>query len=212
MPSPNRSRNDIFNQYLFREQNYDPNVLTNYVQENIPKLNQQQKLCKKLIMAMVECTSWTHLVLLAKLFLITSILATLRERGGIALALASSWFAATLLDGGRTAHSALKLHLNTTINEAPSCNLSKTSGMARVLKQFDILLWDQCTIAHMKWIEVLDGTIRDFRGNHNLFGSALILLAGDFTNTTYYYKINTSWWNECVLEAINSMDTLNGWW
>ncbi|XP_043262456.1 uncharacterized protein LOC122403167 [Colletes gigas] len=110
-------------------------------------------------------------------------LATVRARGRIALALASSGIAATLLDGGRTAHSALKLPLNMTINEAPSCNLSKTSGMARVLKQFDILLWDECTMAHKKPIEALDRTMRDFRGNQNIFGGALILLARDFRQT-----------------------------
>ncbi|XP_043262445.1 uncharacterized protein LOC122403156 [Colletes gigas] len=188
MPSPNRSRNDIFNQDLLREQNYDPNVLTNYVQENIPKLNQQQKLAYEKIMQEIDNGNGGMYFLDApggtgKTFLITLILATVRARGRIALALASSGIAATLLDGGRTAHSALKLPLNMTINEAPSCNLSKTSGMARVLKQFDILLWDECTMAHKKSIEALDRTMRDFRGNQNIFGGALILLAGDFRQT-----------------------------
>ncbi|GBP72597.1 hypothetical protein EVAR_50899_1 [Eumeta japonica] len=44
-----------------------------------------------------------------KTFVISLILATIRSRCDIALALASSGIAATLLDGGRTAHSALKL-------------------------------------------------------------------------------------------------------
>ncbi|CAL1267607.1 unnamed protein product, partial [Larinioides sclopetarius] len=42
-------------------------------------------------------------------FLIRLILATVRSKNDIALALASSGIAATLLPGGRTAHSALKL-------------------------------------------------------------------------------------------------------
>lgn len=50
-----------------------------------------------------------------KTFVISLILAAIRSQGKIALALASSGIAATLLDGGRTAHSALKLPLNVQV-------------------------------------------------------------------------------------------------
>ncbi len=46
-------------------------------------------------------TTWT--------FLYKSLLATVRARGDIALAVASSGIAALLLQGGRTAHSRLKI-------------------------------------------------------------------------------------------------------
>jgi hypothetical protein len=51
-----------------------------------------------------------------KTFLISLILATIRSQNCIAFALASSSIAATLLEGGRTAHSALKLWLKMQIN------------------------------------------------------------------------------------------------
>ncbi|VDM99205.1 unnamed protein product, partial [Onchocerca ochengi] len=44
-----------------------------------------------------------------KMFLIRLILAAIRSQNAIALALASSGIATTLLPGGRIAHSALKL-------------------------------------------------------------------------------------------------------
>jgi len=47
-----------------------------------------------------------------KTFVISLILATSRSRSQIALAVASSGIAATLLEGGRTAYSALKLPMN----------------------------------------------------------------------------------------------------
>lgn len=50
-----------------------------------------------------------------KTFVISLILANIRAQGKIALELASSGIAATLLDGGRTAHSALKLPLNVQV-------------------------------------------------------------------------------------------------
>lgn len=43
----------------------------------------------------------------------------------IGLAVASSGIAATLLDGGHTAHSASKLPLSLNQAETPTCNISK---------------------------------------------------------------------------------------
>ncbi|XP_076765123.1 uncharacterized protein LOC143432478 [Xylocopa sonorina] len=40
----------------------------------------------------------------------------------------------TLLDGDRTAHSALKMPLNMQVTETPTCNISKYSGMGKVLR------------------------------------------------------------------------------
>ncbi|UYV72409.1 hypothetical protein LAZ67_9002987 [Cordylochernes scorpioides] len=115
-----------------------------------------------------------------KTFLLNLILAEIRMKHEIALAVASSGIAATLLDGGRTAHSAFKLPLNLNIADVPLCNIGKTSGMATVLKTCQIIIWDECTMAHKKALEALDRTLRDFRGNQRLMGGALILLAGDF--------------------------------
>ena len=49
-----------------------------------------------------------------------------------AFAIASSRIAATLLPGGRTANSVLKLPLNLHSTETPTCNISKSSGMGKV--------------------------------------------------------------------------------
>ncbi|GFW17625.1 ATP-dependent DNA helicase [Trichonephila clavipes] len=38
-------------------------------------------------------------------------------------------------------------------------------------------------MSHKKALEVLDRTLRDFRGNRRIFGGALILLSGDFRQT-----------------------------
>ncbi|CAH1115442.1 unnamed protein product [Psylliodes chrysocephalus] len=118
-----------------------------------------------------------------KMFLISLILATIRSQNGIALALASSGIAATLLEGGRTTHSALKLPLNMQINQTPTCKLSRNSAMAKVLQQSKLIVWDQCTMAHKKPLETLDRTLQDFRMNQNWFGGAMILLACDFRQT-----------------------------
>jgi hypothetical protein len=91
-----------------------------------------------------------------KTFLLKLILAAIRSNNDIALALASSGIAATLLPGGRTAHSALKLPLNIQFNDIKTCNISKSSGMGRVLRKYKLIVWDECTMAHKKSIEALD--------------------------------------------------------
>ncbi|GFX59351.1 ATP-dependent DNA helicase [Trichonephila clavipes] len=75
-----------------------------------------------------------------KTFLIKLVLAAVRSQNDIALALASSGIAATLLPGGRTAHSALKLPLNIQIIETPICNISRSSGMGKVLQKCNLIV------------------------------------------------------------------------
>jgi len=110
-------------------------------------------------------------------------LATIRSQNNIAMAIASSGIAATLLDGGRTAHSALKLPLNIQIQETPTCNITKNSGIGKVLQSCQIIIWDECTMAHKKSLEALNNTLKDLKDNDQLFGGTLILLSGDFRQT-----------------------------
>ncbi|GBP83232.1 hypothetical protein EVAR_64741_1 [Eumeta japonica] len=66
-------------------------------------------------------------------FLISLLLAKIRSQNEVALALASSGIAATLFEGGRSAHSALKLPLNMQINKTPIYIISKNSAMVKEL-------------------------------------------------------------------------------
>ncbi|KIH46987.1 hypothetical protein ANCDUO_22957 [Ancylostoma duodenale] len=118
-----------------------------------------------------------------KTFLINLLLAEVRKNSDIALAIASSGIASTLLDGGRTAHSALKLPLDLTRSETPVCNISRGSGKAQVLKMCKLIVWDECTMAHKKALEALDRTLQDIRGNSRLMVGVVVVLAGDFRQT-----------------------------
>ncbi|XP_063987756.1 uncharacterized protein LOC135167948 [Diachasmimorpha longicaudata] len=185
---PNRPMHDAFNQELHREKLYDLNALKELIQTNLPLLNEQQKYVFETLMKVTNDETGGIYFLDAsggtgKTFLISLILATIRTQNKIALALASSGIAATLLEGGRTAHSALKLPLNMQSNETPTCNVSKNSAMAKVLQQCKLIVWDECTMAHKKSLEALDRTLKDLRSNNNRFGGAMILLSGDFRQT-----------------------------
>ncbi|XP_015903657.1 uncharacterized protein [Parasteatoda tepidariorum] len=184
MIAPNRSGNDIFDIDIQRETSFDVNELQTFVRINLPKLVLEQRAACDTIRNAISNKSCGLYFLDApggpgKTFLISIILAT----NNIALAIASSGIAATLLDGGITAHSALKLPLNMQVIETPACNISKDSGMGKVLRSCQLIIWDECTIAHKKSLEALNRALKDLRGNEQLFGGTHILLAEDFRQT-----------------------------
>lgn len=111
------------------------------------------------------------------------ILAKIRSQQKIALAVASSGIAATLLDGGRTAHSTFKLPLDIHHKPDAMCNIKKNSGIAAVLRKSSIIIWDECTMAHKYSLEALHRTMQDLNSNNKLFGGTILLLSGDFRQT-----------------------------
>jgi hypothetical protein len=133
LPSPNRAAAASFDVDLRREQSYDTRDLSAYVKAHLHSLTQEQRVTYEQIMIHVNNSVGGIFFLDApggtgKTFLLKLILATIRSNNDIALALASSGIAATLLPGGRTAHSALKFPLNMRFSETPTCNISKASG------------------------------------------------------------------------------------
>ncbi|CAI6377042.1 unnamed protein product [Macrosiphum euphorbiae] len=151
--TPNRPMHDVFNKEVHREKTYDLNTLKELIQKNLPLLNEQQKYVFDTLMKVTNYDTGGIYFLDApggtgKTFLISLILATIRSQNKITLALASSGIAATLLEGCRTAHSALKLPLNMQSNEFQSCNISKKSAMAKVLQECQLIVFDECTMAH----------------------------------------------------------------
>ncbi|XP_061394706.1 ATP-dependent DNA helicase pif1-like, partial [Musca vetustissima] len=188
MIAPIRPISDPYERDLIRETDYHPQELEIYLGENLPKLQPEQKNVYDYVMdAIINQTGGLHFIDApggtGKTFLISLILASVRSQGNIALAIASSGIAATLLDGGRTAHSALKLPLKWQFSEDYTCNITKNSSIGKVLQTCKIIVWDECTMAHKKSLEALHRTLQDLRNNTNLFGGALILLAGDFRQT-----------------------------
>ncbi|XP_017489632.1 PREDICTED: ATP-dependent DNA helicase PIF1-like, partial [Rhagoletis zephyria] len=188
MPAPSRQARDVLNRELELERAYDITHLQQQAQTNFPLLNEQQSSAYNQLINAVDNGNGGIFFFDApggtgKTFLLSLILAAIRGQSGIALAPASTGIAATLLEVGRTAHSALKLPSNLKIHESPVCNISKQSAMAQVLKNCKLIIWDECTMAHKRSLEALDRTLRDLRNNDRCFGGVMILLAGDFKQT-----------------------------
>ncbi|XP_029150694.1 uncharacterized protein [Arachis hypogaea] len=89
-----------------------------------------------------------------------------------------SGIAATLLPGGRTAHSRFKI----PINAEPSsiCNISKQSDLAKLIRQTTAIIWDEAPMANKESVQSLDRTLRDILANDMPFGGKVIVMGGDF--------------------------------
>ncbi|GFT42634.1 ATP-dependent DNA helicase [Trichonephila clavipes] len=118
-----------------------------------------------------------------KTFLLKLLLMSVRKGKRIAVSVASSGIAATLLIGGRTAHSVLKLPLNLAQEDSPICNFSKNSSRGKMLRECKLLVWDESTMSHKKAIEALNRTLQDLRDSKDIMGGMVVLLAGDFRQT-----------------------------
>jgi ATP-dependent DNA helicase PIF1 len=139
---------------------------------------------------------------------------------------ASSGIAAQLLQGGRTAHSRLKIPFDLQANS--TCNIRLGSTEAELLQKAKIILWDECPMCHRHAFEALDRTLRDImaqidpRNKHIPFGNKIMVFGGDFRQIlpvikkgNKYTIINASFnrsklWKEVkILKLIQNMRILS---
>ena len=113
-----------------------------------------------------------------KTFLYSAILNTVRSKGKIALAVASSGIAALLLDNGRTAHSRFKIPIN--LDDLSTCNIAPNSELAELIRMTQVVIWDEAPMMHKHAFEALDRTFRDILKVDLPFGNKVLIFGGDF--------------------------------
>jgi hypothetical protein len=119
-----------------------------------------------------------------KTFLFSKLLQYVRQSNNIAIAVASSGAAATLLPGGRTAHSTFGIPLK--VCSSSNVNITPRSQIADVIRRADIIVWDECSMIDINAFEFVDRTLRDIMKQDNPlqervpFGGKLIVVGGDF--------------------------------
>ncbi|UYV81485.1 hypothetical protein LAZ67_20001335 [Cordylochernes scorpioides] len=189
-------RNVVTNSDILRELAYDTAELEDNVASMLPKLLPEQRRVFDAVLAKINLSQPIIIFLDApggtgKTFLLNLLLAMIRKEQNIAIAVASSGIAATLLAGGRTAHSVLKLPLTFAEGQTAVCNIRKNSDKASLLRSCKLLVWDECTMAHKIALEALDRTLQDIRDDPQ--PSFQILFA--------------KWWNlQKVLILIRNLD------
>ncbi|KAG2705438.1 hypothetical protein I3760_05G053100 [Carya illinoinensis] len=113
-----------------------------------------------------------------KTFLYKALLAVVRSRKLVALATASSGVAASILPGGRTAHSRFKIPLDT--DEHSICCVSKQSAIAKLLRVARLIIWDEAPMSRKQHIQALDKMLRDINDSDLTFGGKVVVFGGDF--------------------------------
>ena len=109
------------------------------------------------------------------------LLARVRQRGDIALAVASSGNAALLLNGGRTAHSMFKIPIH--VDATSHCTISAQSDRAQLLREAKLVVWDEAAMVHRHALEAFERTCRLIRNSPVPFGGLVVVMGGDFRQT-----------------------------
>ena len=175
LPIPNINANFQINREYLSETSYNQSILTAFVIENEAKINTEQKIIYDEVINSVNMSKGGMFFIDAPggtgiTFLINLILSKVRSSGKIALAVASSGISATLLPGGKTAHSMFKIPIDIDRHETPVCNISKNSDKAKVIRDACLIVWDECTMANKKAIEAVDKTLQDLQNDQNRMG------------------------------------------
>ncbi len=84
------------------------------------------------------------------------ILKKIRSKGNIAIATESSWIASTLLDGGRTLHSAFKIPLDTHRKDQPTNGIKRGTELAMVIRYTKLIVVEEAPMTHKSAYEALD--------------------------------------------------------
>jgi hypothetical protein len=114
-----------------------------------------------------------------KTFLYRALLATVRGQKKIAVATATSGVAASIMPGGRTAHSRFKIPLS--IDDGGFCTFTKQSGTAKLLQLASLIIWDEASMTKRQAVEALDNSMRDIMSRPDLlFGGKTVVFGGDF--------------------------------
>nr|GEV52828.1 ATP-dependent DNA helicase pfh1-like [Tanacetum cinerariifolium] len=110
-----------------------------------------------------------------------ALLAKIRSEGHIALATATSGIAASILPGGRTAHSRFKIPLDLAVGSV--CRVRKQSSLATLIKDCKLIIWDEAPMAKRNAILALNDLLQDLMDLTELFGGKVVVLGGDFRQT-----------------------------
>ena len=113
-----------------------------------------------------------------KTYVSKALCANVRSRGDIAIVVATSGIASTLLPGGTTAHS--RFGIPVPCYSDSSSNINKNSNAAELLKISKIVIWDEAVMANKCIIECVDRLLRDIMGVDLPFGGKMMILCGDF--------------------------------
>ncbi|CAN1130399.1 ATP-dependent DNA helicase PIF1 [Linum perenne] len=127
---------------------------------------------------------------MGKTYLYNCIISKIRSEHKIALVVASSRIAATLLPGGVTAHSRFKIPIE--VDHASTCAIKKGTNLARLMQQATLIVWDEAPMVHRSSFEAVDRTLCDIMNtptegpNYKPFGGKTVILGVEIQYPTEF--------------------------
>ena len=184
LPKPNYELINC-NPELDAELNYDPRECKKIVDENKNLMNQEQEAFYEVVIESIDKDLAKIFFLDAlggtgKTFVAKTILAEIRRRRHVAIAVAFSGIAALLLPGGKTVHSRFSLPIN--FDETTLGDIKHQSHTAEVLRKAKVIIWDEAPMANRDVLECINRTLCDLIQDKQRrpFGGKTMVLSGDF--------------------------------
>jgi hypothetical protein len=100
----------------------------------------------------------------------------LRSEGRVVLCVAASALAASLLEGGHTAHHAL--HIPIPANDSSYCSF--THAERCVIRRADLIIWDEASMVSNTVADTVSRSLQDIMDDDRPFGGKTIIFTGDF--------------------------------
>jgi hypothetical protein len=155
--------------------------------EHVPQLNPEQWAVYDSVMVAIDRHAFfvDGLGSTSKTFLYSCLLSTVRAQGRVAIVVALSGIAASLLDGGRTSHSRFKIPVQ-GLNNTSTCYISKDSELAALSQAVALIMWDEAVMMHRHVFEAVNRSLQDIMAVINPtfkflpFGGLVVVFSGDF--------------------------------
>ena len=149
---------------IMEQLDYDAEEQTHLANEQIPRLNEEQQKAFDEIVDAVNTKSGQIFFLhgpggTGKTYIYNTLCYFLCGQHKILICVTSSGIAALLIIGGRTSHSCFKIPIN--IHETSTCQFSKDSFLAALIRLADLIIWDEAPMQHRHIHEAVDHTFQD---------------------------------------------------
>jgi hypothetical protein len=172
------------NPLIEAELDYDREALHAHVERSLPLLNKDQDRSVASILNVV-CPDQGDVFFLdgpggfGKTFVYSVLLASVRNEGHVALAVASSGIATLLSQGGRTSHSTFKIPID--VHWDLLCNVNASFDTTELIRAAKLIVWDEAPAQHRHCAEAVDRTFRNVLQQAEFpFGRKVIVFGGDF--------------------------------
>ena len=165
------------NLLILEQLSYDREVLAVELEEQLPRMNVEQRSAYDQIVASVDACNGKLFFLngpggTGKTFVYNVVCAWLRSEGKIILCVSSSGISALLICGGRTAYSMFKIPIN-GLGDCSICSILKRSARAELVQAANAIIWDEISAQHHHAVEAVDCTLRNL--HHKGQGKILLM-------------------------------------